>query len=289
MARKEKQSVYEIVTNKIVEALEKGVIPWQKPWNGRQHAPRSASTGKPYRGVNAFLLALQANAMGYDSPYWLTYKQAQSLGGNVRKGEKSTLVVFYKTWETKDKDTGEDVKIPVLRYFNVFHASQCDGLPEKFYVVPDADGHEFTPIQNCENVVAGYADPPAIEHGGTSAFYKPSADTVRMPVAEKFQNSEAYYTTLFHELAHSTGHCSRLDRKGIANVAAFGSESHGREELIAEMGAAFLCGHCGIESTMQNSASYVQGWLKAIKQDSRLVVQSAGAAQKAADWILGSE
>jgi antirestriction protein ArdC len=288
---KSHQSVYEIVTGKILEALENGVIPWRRPWNGEQAAPRSASTGRPYRGINAFLLALQADSAGYESPYWLTYKQAESLGGHVRKGERSTLVVFWKEWETEDRETGEEIKVPVLRYFNVFHASQCDVLGEKFTEAPGARLNPFEPIELCQRVVASYADGPAIEHSGFRACYRGSEDRVFMPRPERFERPQEYYSTLFHELAHSTGHATRLARKGITEAQSFGSDPYGREELIAEMGAAFLCGHCGIETaTLENSSAYISSWLRTIRQDARLVVQSAAAAaQRAADWVLGQQ
>jgi antirestriction protein ArdC len=287
---KSHQSVYQIVTDKILEALEKGVIPWRRPWRGEQAAPRSASTVRPYRGINAFLLALQADAAGYESPYWLTYKQAQALGANVRKGERSALVVFWKEWETEDRETGEEIKVPVLRYFNVFHASQCDGLGGKYTEVPAAPVHPFEPIELCQRVVAGYDNSPTIEHSGFKACYRGSVDKVYMPRPERFERPQEYYSTLFHELAHSTGHATRLARKGITDANSFGSDPYGREELVAEMSAAFLCGHCGIETaTIENSSAYISSWLRTIRQDARLVVQSAAAAQKAADWILGRQ
>jgi antirestriction protein ArdC len=280
--------LYAEVTNQIVFMLEKGVVPWRSPILGRSTAghPKNLESGKQYRGINVFLLAFTAWAQGYDSAYWLTFNQAKQRGGLVKKGEKSSMVVFWKEYEVADKETGEAKKIPVLRYYNVFNATQCDGIE-----IPDAVKFEpldFKPIEAADAVVKGYAEAPAIEHGGQQACYRPLADIVRMPEPSRFISAEEYYSTLFHELGHSTGHSKRLDRKLDTDPKPFGSPDYGREELIAEMSAAFLCGHVGIPPTViENQAAYLQGWLKQLKDDKRLVIAAAGAAQKAADWIRG--
>jgi antirestriction protein ArdC len=278
-------SVYDLATARILQQLENGVAPWRRPWGGPMRVPRNLTTLKPYRGVNVFLLACQ----GYDSPFWLTYRQAQEIGGHVRKGEHGAPVVFWTEWERPDKETGETAKIPVLRHYTVFHVSQCEGIGHLVPPVKVLDNPN-PPIDRCEAIVGGMPSAPSIRHDFDSAFYRPSADMVGMPPRPRFDSSEAYYATLFHELTHSTGHASRLNRPGIADPARFGSQPYGREELIAEMGAAFLCSHAGIETaTLDNSASYIDGWIRAIREDRTLVVTAAAQAQKAADFILANE
>jgi antirestriction protein ArdC len=277
-------SVYDLVTARILQQLEQGTAPWRKPWGGPMRTPRNLTTLKPYRGINVFLLACQ----GYDAPFWLTYRQAQELGGHVRQGEKGSPVVFWKEWETTDKESGEPAKIPVLRHYSVFHVSQCEGIGHLVPSVKVVDNPN-PPIERCETVVGAMPSAPAIRNDLDSAFYRPSQDMVGMPPRARFDSSESYYATLFHELTHSTGHASRLNRPGIADPARFGSQPYGREELIAEMGAAFLCAHTGIETaTLDNSASYIAGWIRAIRQDKTLVVTAAAQAQKAADYVLGA-
>ena len=276
--------VYQIISDRVMGLLEEGTPPWRRPWGGEFRFPRNMISGKDYRGINVFLLS----AMGYESPFWLTFKQAQSLGGSVRKGEKSVPVVFWKEWETEDRKIGESVKVPVLRYFSAFNLCQCEGIPDD--KIPDEQRtvHENDPIDRCETVVSEMQRRPEISHGFRRAAYRPQLDTVYMPSIESFDGSPEYYGTLFHELGHATGHESRLNRKGITELAAFGSQDYGKEELVAEMTAAFLCGHCGIDTvTLENQAAYVSGWLRTIKQDAKLVVTAAAQAQKAADFILG--
>lgn len=283
--------VYQIVTNQVIELLEDGQIPWQKPWRGGAAGmPKNAASQKPYRGINVFMLAMTAEFKGYDSPFWLTYKQAQQLGGSVRKGEKASLVVF---WKQVEKDNPEDPqnpeKFPVLRYYRVFNADQCEGVE-----VPDLEPEEetpvldFRPIEACERVVRNYITRPNITHKEPQAYYSPSRDIVNMPEQWRFTGIEEYYATLFHELTHSTGHPRRLRRHENDKHLAFGSTAYSKEELVAEMGAAFLCGMCEIENrTIENSAAYIQGWLRKLKSDKKLVVQAAAQAQKASDYILG--
>ena len=280
--------LYQTVTDQIITMLDTGVVPWRSPILGRTSAghPKNLESRKKYRGVNVFLLAFTAYAHGYESSYWLTYNQAKQQGGNVRKGEKSSMVVFWKQFETKDRETGEDKKIPVLRYYNVFNLAQIEGI-----TAPDAVPFtpiDFHPIDAAEGIVKSYTDSPTLEHGGSQAFYRPTSDTVKMPEATRFASSEEYYSTLFHELAHSTGHSKRIDRGLDSDPKPFGSADYGREELVAEMAAAFLCGESGIKPTViDNQAAYIGGWLKQIKQDKKLVISAAGAAQRAADWIRG--
>ena len=236
--------------------------------------------------MNVFLLAVESWAKGYESSYWITFKQAKEKGGSVRKGEKSSMVVFWKQIEVEDRETGEPTTVPVLRYYRVFNIAQCAGI-----AAPDVEEYEpldFTPIEAAQRIIEGYRNGPAIEHGHAYPCYLPTRDIVRMPDAERFVSEAEWYSALFHELGHSTGHGKRLNRGLDKSAAGFGSESYGKEELVAEMTAAFLCGHAGIErAMMDNAAAYLQGWLKKLREDKRLAVHAAGAAQKAADWILG--
>ena len=275
-------NVYEIITDRIIEKLEKGTAPWCKPWTGGE-MPRNLVTGKVYRGINLFLL----NMANYTSPYWLTFNQCREKGGHVKAGAKATPIVFWNMSKIKDDETDEEKKIPLLRYYNVFNAEQCEGLN-----IPqlEQEAREFAPIEVCMMTIAAMPKAPRIQHEQPKAYYVPSMDYVNMPKPESFKSAEDYYSVLFHELTHSTGHASRLNRKGINVNNGFGSSDYGKEELIAEMGAAFLCGCTGIENrTLDNSASYVAGWLKAIKEDKKIVTTAAAAAQKAADFILNNK
>jgi antirestriction protein ArdC len=270
------KDIQEKVTAQIISALESGTAPWRKPWKGSA-APHNVTTGKPYQGINWFLLSMMGGG-GF-----LTYKQAQSLGGNVRKGEKGNPIIFWNFIEKK-KANGEMGKVAFLRSYTVFSVSQCEGLE---LPAPEGEGETvpFVPIERAEETIAKTG--AEISHGGNRAFYRPSTDQIQMPDKEAFHAPEEYYSTAFHELAHWTGHTSRLARKGIEDVAAFGSATYSKEELIAEMGAAFLCAEHGIDSTLENSAAYLQGWIKALKGDSTLAISAAGAASKAANFILG--
>lgn len=270
-------SVYEQITERMVALLEKGNIPWRKPWNVQTGLPRNLVTKKPYRGINLFLL----HAMQYESPFWLTYRQATELGGYARKGEKACRVVFWKRLELEDELTGEADKIPLLRFYYVFNVAQCDGLKNVSVETP------VNAPAKPEAIVATMPQRPDIRHGMALACYSPRTDTVSMPDRARFEKPEAYYGTLFHELIHSTGHPTRLNRSTLTESAGFGSNPYCREELIAEMGAAFLCGHAGISKTiLENSAAYIQNWLEQLRNDKRLIVQAAAQAQKAADFIL---
>jgi len=280
------KSVYDIITDVIIKRLDAGVIPWRKPW--RTFGPsRNLISGKPYRGINQFILGCAP----FSSPFFVTFKQAKECGGFVRAGERSLPCVFWTEWQVEDKDTGEDKKIPVLRFYNVFNSEQCDGLNHaRLAELLGADSPAaFNPIADAQAVVDGMPKRPAIQHTEPRAFYRPSTDTVNMPTPGLFVSPESYYDTLFHELGHSTGHASRLARKGIMDHHFFGDSDYGQEELVAEMTAAFLCGHCRIEQAIiENSAAYIGSWLRTIKQDAKLVVIAAAQAQKAADFILGA-
>ena len=279
---KEKVDVYQIVTDRIIDLLEDGVVPWHKPWaGGSNQLPMNLVSKKAYRGLNVWLLS----CFGYASPYWVSYKQATELGGQVRKGEKSTLVVYWKMFETIDKDTKEKKVIPMLRYYNVFNVSQCDGIN-----VPDTETQptiDFNPIEEAEKIVANMTKVPRITHIEQQAYYNRSSDHVNMPQKETFKGEAEYYSTLFHELTHSTGHESRLGR--FQNqVSKFGDSNYAKEELIAEMGASYLCAMAGIvDRTIDNSAAYIANWLTKLRNDKKLVVSAAGKAHAACDYILG--
>lgn len=272
-------NVYEIITKKILEQLEKGTIPWKQPYK-TYGMPKNFATKKNYRGVNTILLWSQ----NYESNYWLTYKQAGDLKGNIRKGEKGTPVVYWNWMEKDDLGTGETERIPFVRYYTVFNLEQTEGIAF-------SEGSKktfFNPVAACENIVRNMPHKPKIDFGSRYACYRPKTDTILMPLGNSFIKPAEYYSTLFHELAHSTGHESRLKRKGITDLMPFGSEQYSKEELIAEMGAAFLCGHTGIEdTTLQNQSAYIAGWMKKLKEDPMILLQAAAQGQKAADYILG--
>lgn len=278
-----KTDVYTVVTDRIIAALEAGTVPWRKPWRsigGVQ--PTSLSTGKPYRGINSWILSLESMTQGYVSPYWVTFKQAQARGGSVRRGEKGTQVVLWKPMEKVDPDTGETKRTFLLRYFTVFNTDQCDGVdtPE-IQAAPE----DRVPIDEAEQLVRSWTSRPEISHGGNRACYSPLLDKVSMPQSGQFNSDESYYVTLFHELAHSTGHPSRLARTSLVDPKPFGSEDYSKEELIAEMASAYLCAEVGIENDLDQSAAYIASWLKVLKNDRKLLVDAAAAAQKATDLV----
>ena len=298
-----KNEVYKIITDRILEILKSGVAPWQKPWKtvclgDECGAFFNLKTKKAYRGANVWILA----ASPFTSPYFVSFKQAQSMGGKVRKGEKGTIVTFWKPIKIEELVDGriERKTIPYLRYYTVFNVEQCDGLEAKLpkkAEVRDATEEEkeqarIESIDEAEALVEAMPLKPEIRHGGGRAFYRPTSDLVGMPEREDFNGSEEYYSTLFHELVHSTGHQSRLSRKDVVGAdgkwSSFGSPSYAKEELVAEMGAAFLCGTIGIENkTIDNSAAYLQSWCDRLVEDPKLFVHAAAAAQRAADFILG--
>lgn len=266
--------VYQMVTDRIIEKLEEGIAPWRKHWNASGVA-MNWKTQKPYRGINTLLL---------DPGEYATFKQIKEAGGKVKKGAKSEIVVFWKWLEKEDED-GETKKIPFLKYYRVFEINtQVEGLKSKRDVIT----YDHNPIEEAEKIFKGYPNAPAYTYNPGRAYYQPALDKINVPPLKDFKVPEEYYSTLFHEMVHSTGHRSRLARTGIEDVAAFGSETYSKEELVAEMGAAMLSGFSGIDnSTMDNSANYIGGWLRSLKDDKRLVVQAAAQAQKASDHILG--
>lgn len=272
--------VYEQITERIITLLAQGTVPWHKPWKARTELPRNFVSQKPYRGINVFLLL----AMSYESPFWLTFRQALQQGGNVRKGEKSCPVVFWKKTTIEDEESGQKKEIRLLRLYRVFNVAQCDGLKVETASAEMPTNGVLKPAK----MVANMPHPPAIKHGMTRAYYSPPEDCVGMPARERFEREEHYSCSLYHELIHATGHQSRLNRATLTEQAGFGSDPYCKEELIAEMGAAFLCGQAEIvERTIDNSAAYLNGWLEQLCSDKTLIVQAAAQAQKAADYILG--
>lgn len=271
-----KKNVYEIVTEKIIRQLEKGMIPWRQPWmNG---GAVNWKTQKAYRGINAFLL---------EPGEYATFKQIQEAGGKVKKGASSHIVVFWKWIEKEDQESGETETVPFLRYYRVFHIeTQVDGLGSK----RDAVTFDHDSIAEAEAITKGYRNGPDFTFTSGQAVYSPTFDRINVPPLHDFEMAEEFYSTLFHEMVHSTGHKKRLARPGvITQSVAFGDEVYSKEELVAEMGAAMLCGVSGIDNnTIKNSASYIQSWLRSLKEDHRLVVQAAAQAQKASDYILGT-
>jgi antirestriction protein ArdC len=284
---KKKDAAYEVITQAILDKLESGTVPWRKPWVSE--APRNLRSKKAYRGINHFLLSLSE----YSNPYWLTYKQAKEFGGQVRKGEKSTPVVFWKWFEnaTEDEETGEVTisRRPMLRYYRIFNLEQIDGIKEDKIPAWGVEAeHDFQPVEAAEGIIGAMPQCPIIKTEGQRACYNVRSDVVSMPDTKLFKGDEAYYGTLFHELGHATGAEARLNRFNADDTVNFGSADYSKEELIAEMTAAFLCDACGIvQATLDNSAAYIQGWLKKLKNEPRMVVYAAAQAQKAADFIQG--
>lgn len=290
-----KPDIYEMVTTRILEKLEQGQIPWQKPWDIKTGSPANIVTGKPYNGINIMLLGSQS----YDSKYWLTFKQCLDKGGNVRKGEKGSIVVF---WNFIDKNSGKSIEsdsdkssakssdvIPMLKYYTVFNVNQCESLDLmrlREEVEAQSQGQNHDEILSAQTIIDQYKDCPEIKYGFTKACYKPHDDVINMPKPEHFKTKEEFFSTLFHEAIHSSGHESRLNRKNSSEVRSFGDEAYSKEELVAEMGASFLCARAGIENTtIDNSAAYIQSWMKALQDDKKLLVTAAGQAQKAASYI----
>lgn len=270
-------TVYEEVTQSIIEQLEKGAIPWVKPWVADSSADKNVLTQKPYQGINRLILGMSGMANAYTVPVWASFKQWQQLGGSVRKGEKGTKIVFYTPAE-KINAQGDKESYAVLKSYWVFNVSQVDGIEVTPVAVVDKP---FTANQLAEERIIKTG--ARISHGGDAAFFMPSQDRIQLPHKSAFDNESSYYATAFHELTHWTGSESRLDRnlKG-----RFGNPEYAFEELVAEMGAAFLCQDYGIKGELRH-AGYIQSWLKALRDDSKAVFKAAAYAQKAATFING--
>jgi antirestriction protein ArdC len=278
-----KTDTYQIVTDRIIAKLQAGTIPWRHFASSPLAEPKNLVSKKPYRGINHFLLS----GSKYGSQFWLTYNQASSLGGQVRKGEHGTPIVFWRLLDVEDKETGETKQIPFLRHYYVFNVEQCEGID--FAKFAESVERISDPVAAAEAIVDHMPNPPrmVIDHT-PKAYYSPAEDFVHMTERSACVSDSAYYDTLFHELTHATGHKSRLNRMEADTAwCRFGSKPYANEELVAEMGAAMLCAESGIfQETEENSASYIANWLSKLANDSKLVVHAAAKAQKAADYIL---
>lgn len=278
------KSVYEMVTDRIIEQLEQGCIPWQRPWTGVQSDAYNIVSKRPYSLLNQMLLK-------YAGSYG-TFKQWQELGGHIRKGEHSEIVVFWKIQpieEIKEDGTKTIKQIPLLRYYNVFHISQVDGVEVKEKPIVYIE-----PIEEAERIKEEYKTREHIEIReivSNKAFYSPSGDYIQVPCKEQYTNIEEFYSTLFHEMVHSTGHKTRLDRLETGSNAHFGSETYSKEELTAELGSASLLNMLGIETpkTFRNSSAYIQSWLQVLRNDCKFIVSASSKAEKAVNYILGKE
>jgi len=280
------REIYATITNRFIEKLKEGTVPWQKPWLAAQNI----ISRKPYQGINALLLG----SSDFKSPFWLSFKQALDLGGHVKKGERSTPVIYYKFLEKRD-DTGNSVaredsgpsQIPFVRWSNVFNVDQTEGI------TPPAVATSQNTAQPLERAAAmvDRAKLCPVHHGGFAAYYSPKDDVIRMPTPSTFHSQEDYYHSLYHEMTHAAGHSSRLNRDGITQQAKFGSERYSKEELIAELGAAFLSNEAGILDRVrfENSAAYLASWIAKLENDPRMIVSAASQAQRSTDFIVGTE
>lgn len=288
-ATTEHKDVYTRVTERILSDLEQGIRPWIKPWSAAHAAGRITRplrhNGTPYKGINVLLLWGEAMANGYAAPLWMTYKQAQEIGGQVRKGEHGSLVVYAdRITKTETADNGEEIEreIPFMKGYTVFNVEQIDGLPAHYYAQPVNPLPASQRIEAADRFVTSTgAD---IRHGGNQAFYSPSRDLIQLPPFEAFRDAESYYATALHELTHWTKHESRLSRD--FGRQRFGDEGYAREELVAELGAAFLCADLGITPDIrEDHAAYLASWLKVLQDDKRAIFQAAAHAQRAADFL----
>lgn len=280
-----KKSVYEIITERIIEQLENGVIPWQKPWSGTHSGAYNRVSNKPYSLLNQMILK-------HDGEY-ATFKQWSDLGGKIRKGEKSEVVTFWKIQPIEEEnEDGEKVirQIPILKYFNVFHISQVDGVEPK----EKLEINEHEPIEQAEKIKTDYMNREHLkifEKVTNDAFYLPIQDYIQVPCKEQYQDIEEFYSTLFHEMIHSTGHKSRLNRPDMQGIVRHGSEQYSKEELTAELGSAMIINILGIETekSFKNSSGYIQDWLQVLKNDNKFIVSASSRAEKAVKYVLNEQ
>lgn len=286
MVEKTHRNLHAEITNRIVALLDAGTIPWRKPWSdyntGFGAMPRNAVTRRAYSGANVVLLWATAQEQGYESPRWLTYKQATEAGGNVRKGEKSTTVIYTSAFEKED-DNGQAKRIAFLKAFNVFNIAQCDGLEA---LQEERAPRIINPHGRDELAEAFIASTGAtVRHGEARAYYTTAGDYINLPMFEAFKSAPEYYSTAFHELTHWTGHETRLAREFGKR---FGDHSYAAEELVAELGSAFVCAEFGFDNdTMDNSAAYIASWKKRLTENERLFVAAASHASKAVEYMRG--
>ncbi len=283
--------IYTRVTDRIVEQLSRGVKPWLKPWNAENAAGRITRplrcNGEPYRGVNVLMLWDAAESQGFASPLWLTFLQAKELGGHVKKGERSSPVVYASTFrKTETNNAGEELEaeIPFLKEYAVFNAEQCEGLPDRFYALKQELNSTIERVARADEFFRNTN--ARIEEGGNQAFYRISDDVVRMPKLETFRDAESHAATLAHELTHWTRHGSRLDRD--LGRKRFGDAGYAMEELVAELGAAYLCADLAITpEDRDDHAAYIEGWLKVLQNDKKAIFTAASHAAKAVDFLHG--
>ena len=286
------KDIYSEITNRIIEELEQGIIPWNKPWTGVSAGAISHTTGRPYSILNQMLLQKPGE--------YITFNQCKKAGGSVKKGAKAKFVVFWKFMcKAKADENGDPVigddgtpeleTYGILKYYNVFHIDDCEGISPKW----DKEPAKIADVdENAEDVFTGYLHREGIrfeQEKSDKAYYSPSSDYIHLPLREQFENTAEYYSTAFHEATHSTGHVSRLNRfEAGAAAAAFGSESYSKEELVAEIGSACIINELGLEtqSSFKNSAAYIQSWIRALKNDKRMIVSAAAKAEKAVKMIL---
>lgn len=273
-----KRDVYTIVTDRIIELLKKGTIPWKQPW-GVAGIPQNLISRRVYRGMNIMLLA----SLGYEQNYFLTYSQIKELGASVKKDEQSHMVTYWN-W-VEDAEKANSKKYPFLRYYKVWNVAQCTGIPEEKIPIVTRQAY---PVLACEHIIENMPQKPKITQKENKAYYNPLQDFINMPKMGTFKNDESYYATLFHELVHSTGHLTRLNRKGLLEMAEYGSPPYSFEELVAEMGACYLESLTGIvEKQIEDNAAYINGWLEKLENDDHFIVLASSQAQKAVDFIQG--
>jgi antirestriction protein ArdC len=278
--------MHQLVTDKMIALLEQGIVPWQKPWKDAG-IPMNLMSKRAYKGINLWLL----NVLGYEHNLFLTWDQIKTLGGSVNKDEKGHMVVFWKPVKNKPEEMGSDgkpVTTPMLRYYKVFNIGQCRDIPTSLIPVVDASLEPINPIHECEAILGNVADMPQISFKGkAAAYYNVELDEITLPKMKDFKSNHGYYATLFHELIHATGAEKRLNRKTLVDRVPFGTPCYAQEELVAEMGAAFLCQFTGILSAeISNTVAYLDNWLGVLKNDKKFIIQASGSAQKAVDFIL---
>jgi len=269
-------TIYQEVTNSIIEQLEKGAAPWIKPWSADSTADKNIVSQKPYAGINRLILGMSAMSQSFNTPVWGSFKQWQALGASVKKGEKGTKIIFYSPVTKENKATGDSETYNLIKAYFVFNASQVDGIEITPISGPDTP---FDSIYEAEQRIAKTG--AVISHGGDAAFYSPSHDKIQLPNKSTFQDAGSYYATAFHELTHWTSAKTRLDR---TLGTKFGNPEYAFEELVAEMGAAFLCQDYRIKGELRH-AGYIQNWLKACRADDKAIFKASALAQKAANYI----
>ncbi|MBS1511095.1 MAG: DUF1738 domain-containing protein [Bacteroidetes bacterium] len=279
----QKLDVYQMVTDRIIELLSAGTIPWKQPWTD-SGVPMNLISKRPYRGINLWLLL----SLQYERNLFLTWDQLKKMGASVKQGEHGHIVVFWKQVKKQPEvldDKEQPKTVPMLRYYKVFNIAQCRDIPND--MLPELVADDGDPLAECEAIVQAMPDCPVIQHKEQKAYYSIEGDFINMPKKKSFKTQSSYYCTLFHELVHSTGSEKRLGRSSVTDMSEFGSDSYSLEELIAEMGASFLNSFAGILDTqIKDSAAYIKGWLSVLKNDKRFIIAASGQAQVAVDFIL---